>query len=332
MKTKHAKSPCCSAQVHRFGHRRRQCSACKKTWSIRKKKRGRPNVRFIPNVLKQVFLEKYTLLQLLKRRPGMRLLNFRHQFRQTLRQFVARPYVPQIPSGKLILLADGLWFTFQNKHWVLYLTALKSQSDKKAVFLDPILLSGPEGAMRWRKVFAAIPAEPRSRIHALVADNLQGMKLIVKQENWILQLCHFHLLLKLQGSRKPIRHSLKGGSIREEIYQLIRQAIETQDESHLNTLLARLIQISKSSCGTQRIQAMVREFIQSVKYYRAYQTYPDLNLPSTTNTVESMCCILRDLFRRNRCASSPKALLQWATTLIRLRKELICNGKHYQQN
>ena len=76
-----------------------------------------------------------------------------------------------------------------------------------------------------------------------------------------------------------------------------------------------------------RIQAMVREFIQSIKYYRAYQIHSKLNLPTTTNTVEAMCCIVRDLLRRNRCASSPKSLLQWTTALIRLRKELKCNGK-----
>ena len=194
------------------------------------------------------------------------------------------------------------------------------------------LLPGKEGAYKWKHVFAAIPPEPRARIQALVVDNLNGMKLIAKKERWILQLCHFHLILKLQIQRGRERRVLKGGNVREEIYHIIRQALETQDESCLNSLLERLIYLSQTFCGTQRIQAMVREFIQSIKYYRAYRTHPEFNLPSTTNTVESMCCIIRDLLRRNRCASSPKSLLQWTTALIRLRKELMCNGKHHQQN
>ena len=332
MKTKHAKSPCCQSPIYRFGQRRRQCSSCKKTWSIRIKKRGRPIACIPSNVLNQIFLEKYTLGHLIQRRSRLKLSAFRHRFRQALRRFVAGPSHQKIPSGPLILLADGLWFHFHKKPWILYLVALKSCSGKTAVFLDPILLPDKEGAFKWKHVFAAIPTEPRARIQALVVDNLNGMKLIAKQEGWILQLCHFHLILKLQIQRGRERRVLKGGNVREEIYHIIRQALETQDESCLNSLLERLIYLSQTFCGTQRIQAMVREFIQSIKYYRAYRTHPELNLPNTTNTVESMCGIIRDLLRRNRCASSPKSLLQWTTALIRLRKELTCNGKHHQQN
>lgn len=332
MKTKHAKSPCCHVKVYRFGHRRRQCSSCKRTWSIRPKKRGRPSIRIPANVLKQIFLEKYTLIHLVQRRPRIQLLAFRYRFRQLLHRFITQPTPQKLPSGPLILLADGLWFHFQNKPWILYLTALKSCFGKTAVFLDPILLPGKEGAHKWKQVFAAIPSEPRSRIRALVVDNLQGMKLIAKKEGWILQLCHFHLILKLQIQRGRERRMLRGGSVREKIYSLIRQALEAPDDPHLNTLLTRLVHLAQTFCGTQRIQAMVREFLQSIRYYRAYRAHPDLNLPTTTNSVEAMCCIIRDLLRRNRCASNPKSLLLWTTALIRMRKELTCNGKHYQQN
>jgi hypothetical protein len=249
-----------------------------------------------------------------------------------LRRFAERPSPQKLPSGPLILLADGLWFNFHNKPWVLYLTALRSCSDTTAIFLDPVLLSGKEGAERWRQVFATIPAEPRSRIRALVVDNLQGMKLIAQQERWILQLCHFHLILKLQIQRGRERRALKGGNVREEIYQLIRQAIEISDEFQLSALLLRLTRLTQTFCGTQRIQAAVREFLHSIGYYRAYRAHPELNMPTTTNTVEAMCCILRDLLRRNRCASNPRSLLQWTTAQIRMRHKLVCNGKHYQRN
>lgn len=332
MKTKHAKSPCCQAKVYRFGKRRRQCSACKRTWSIRQKKRGRPNAYIPPNILNQIFLEKYTLSQLAQKRPDVKLVNFRHRFRQVLQRFVAKPSPQKFPAGPLILLADGLWFHFHNNPWILYLTALKSCSGKTAVFLDPILLPGKEGAFRWKQIFASIPAEPRARIRGMVVDNLNGMTTIAQQEGWVLQLCHFHLTLKLQIQRGRKKHALQGGRVREEIYQLILQALETKDETYLKNLLERLTHLSHFFCGTRRIQASVREFIQTIDYYRAYLTHPELNLPSTTNTVEAMCCIIRDLVRRNRCSASPKSLLLWTTALIRLRKELTCNGKHHQQN
>lgn len=331
MKTKHAKSPCCNVKIYKFGHRRRQCSACKRTWSIRKKKRGRPRIRIQSDVLKQVFLEKYTLNHLAKRRSAIGLANFRYRFRQTLERFVEYPSPQKLPSGPLVLLADGIWFRFRKRRWILHLMALKSCSDNTAVFLDPILRLGNEGKSGWEQVFSTIAPEPRGRIQALIVDNLNGMKKIAKHEGWVLQLCHFHLIQKFQIQYRRQRRKLKGGPVREEIYQLIRQVIETTQEPLLKASLERLTKLTQTSCGTRRIQAAVQDFLHSVSYYRSYLTQPQLNLPNTTNTVESMASIIRDLLRRNRCASSPKSLRQWTIAMIRLRKELNCNGKNHQQ-
>lgn len=333
MKTKHVKSPCCQSQIYRFGHRRRQCSTCKRTWSIRPMKRGRPRIRMQSDVLNQVFLEKYTLSHLAKRRSGVPLANFRYRFRQTLRRFIAHPNPRKLPSGPLILLADGLFFHFQRIPWVLYLTALRSCAGKRAVFLDPVLISRSESAVRWQQALeVAIPPKAKLRIRALVVDNLNGMKKIAKHRGWVLQLCHFHLIQKFQIQHRRQRRALKGGILREKIYQLIRQALEVPDGPLLHSSISQLTQLAQKPPITYRIQAMVREFLASIDYYRSYLMHPELNLPSTTNTVESMCCIVRDLLRRNHSASNPQALLQWATALIRLRKELNCNGKHHQQN
>jgi hypothetical protein len=277
-------------------------------------------------------LEKYTLGHLAKRRSGVGLVNFRYRFRQTLRRFVTRPSTQRLPSGLLVLLADGLFFYFQGKPWVLYLMALKPCAGKTATFLDPILLPARESSVRWIQVLQeAIPQKIRPRIRALVIDNLNGMKKLSKREGWVLQLCHFHLIQKFQVQHRRQRRVLRGGAMREEIYQLIRQALEAPSGPLLNNSIIRLTQLSKNSCITYRIQAMVREFLRSIDCYRAYRTHPELNLPSTTNTIESMNSIIRDLLRRNRSASSPRSLLRWATAMVRLRKKLVCNGKHHQQ-
>lgn len=144
MKTKHVKSPCCLALVHHFGHRRRQCSSCKRTWTIRPKKRGRHSIRVPSKLLGHVFLDGCTLRHLAQRRSRVALPAFRHRFRQTLRRFVARPCPRKIPSGPLILVADGLWFFFRDQPWILYLAALKPCSGETAIFLDPLLLPDNE--------------------------------------------------------------------------------------------------------------------------------------------------------------------------------------------
>ncbi|MDP2599445.1 MAG: hypothetical protein Q8P84_01760 [Deltaproteobacteria bacterium] len=196
--------------------------------------------------------------------------------------------------------------------------------------MDPILLPGREGALKWKQVFDAIPLEAQNRICALVADNLQGMKLLAKYHRWILQLCQFHLILKLQVHRvrSRQRRALKGGQSREKIYRLICQSLEVQEGPKLDALLCELTQLARLFCGTQRIQAVIRDFLISIKYYRAYALHPKLNLPTTTNTMESMGSVIRNLLHRNHCASTPKALIQWTTAFIRMRPEIICNGKN----
>lgn len=176
MQSKHAKSPCCAARVRRFGPRRRQCVQCHRTWTIRPKKRGRPRHRTPPAFLYRVFVKGCTLSQLFSNRTAVALPAYR--FRQALCRWVSRPNPQQIPHGALILLIDGLWFEFEGVPWVLYLVALKSCRGNQAIFLDPLLLPGREGASRWQQAVDTIPAHARKRIRAVVADNLPGIEKI----------------------------------------------------------------------------------------------------------------------------------------------------------
>jgi hypothetical protein len=114
----------------------------------------------------------------------------------------------------LVLLADGLWFQFEGRPWVLYLTALKPCHANYAVFLDPLLFPGTENASRWEQALAAIPQGAMRRIQGMVVDNLPGMRRLAQQHGWVLQLCHFHLLLKLHVHRRHRHYALRGGPVR----------------------------------------------------------------------------------------------------------------------
>jgi hypothetical protein len=48
----------------------------------------------------------------------------------------------------------------------------------------------------------------KRRTCALVVDNFNGMQAYARENNWLIQLCHFHLLAKLKVKR-DIKH-LKG--------------------------------------------------------------------------------------------------------------------------
>lgn len=326
MNSKHVKSPCCRAIIRRYGRRRRQCTKCKKTWSIRAKKRGRPRIRFVPNRLYKVFLQSFSLKQLYNGRVQVKLPACRRRFRQHLKEFLSTPHNPNIPEGYLILLADGIWFRFEGRPWVLYVAALKSCSGNRAIFLKPFLFPGKEGGSKWEKVFAAIPEDIRHRICALVVDNLNGMQMIARKNNWLLQLCHFHMLIKLKVCRKRIQRELKGGSIRLELFDLVSYALRARDPQKLNKALSRLEFVSKGDLATKRVRATIRDFLACLGYYRTYLDYPNLKLPITTNTMESMWAMLRSMLRHSRAGSSPKSLLMWAEALMRIKGSLACNG------
>jgi len=229
------------------------------------------------------------------------------------------------------LLLDGIRFQFKGRPWVLYQTALKSCRGKVAVFRDPELLEGVEGALKWERVIARIPPRLSARIRGVVVDNLRGMELLTDRHRWVLQLCQFHLILKLQVHPKWQRRALRGGQARHEIYRLVRQALSADDGRPLDLVLQQLSLLAQAPHVTRRIRATVREFIRCASYYRAYRVHPALGLPTTTNAVESMNSIIRDLLRRNRSASSVKALLLWATALIRHRPKIACNCVKSQQ-
>lgn len=154
MIARHAKSPCCSSQIRRFGKRRRQCAKCKKTWSIRPKKRGRPKRRTSRRVIERALLSRYTLRQLAEQRGMLSTPALLYRFRAALTKFLEQPPKPRMPDGPLVLLADGMRFKFAGKPWVLYLTAIKPCSGKTALFFDPMLIIGLEGAWRWERVFS----------------------------------------------------------------------------------------------------------------------------------------------------------------------------------
>jgi hypothetical protein len=278
-----------------------------------------------------VLVEGFSLGQLFSKRPGVALPAYRYRFRQALRRFVARPSPQKIPRGPLVLLADGLWFEFDGMPWVLYLTALKPCHGNCATFLDPLLFPGKEGASRWQQALAAIPPDATRRIQAMVVDNLPGMQRLAHQRKWVLQLCHFHLLLKLQAQRRSVRYVLRGGPVREEIHQLIRSALELPDGNRLSRALERLERLSHGDCGTLRIQTTVREFLKALHFYRSCLAHPRLGLPRTTNSVESMARLLRELFRSSRAGSNPASVLLWATALIRMRPRVTCNGHSFNR-
>mgnify|MGYP003576032800 FL=1 len=330
MNSLHAKSSCCRARTHRFGSRRRQCSHCKRTWSVRQKKRGRKRWRPSSRFLDAVLLEGKTLKRLAPR-TGLTPQALSHRFRRALRRVVSQNRALHVPAGPLVLLIDGLYFRFRRRPWVLYLMALKPCHRNYALFLDPLLLPGREDLDGWLKTIGTVPLRVQKRIAAVVSDQIRGITSLAAYKGWALQLCHFHLISQLQGNRGTRKRTLRDRTMRETCYQLTRQALELADGDELEWVLRRLKDLVRQPSGAVRTRRVVREFLRRTDQFRTYRKFPDLDLPTTTGTVEAMGRIVRDLMRQTRSIRTPQALHLWATALIRRRPKVMCNGKYFQQ-
>jgi hypothetical protein len=270
-------------------------------------------------------------LKSLTPRTGLTQQAMGHRWRQVIRRFVDRARVLRLPRGPLVLVLDGLYFRFRGKDWVLYMMAVKPCHQNRAVFLDPVLLPGRENMLGWSQAFTTIPPSIHRRIRASVSDEVSGIIRLGTSQGWIVQLCHFHLISRLQNCRGRRNRRLEDRPLREKLYQNVRQALELPDGPRLKTVLKKLSHLVRQATGLRVMRMIVREFLRRIHHFRAYRKYPNLELPTTTGSVEAMNRRVRDLMRQTRSVRSPHALQLWAIALIRMRPAITCNGKHFQQ-
>jgi hypothetical protein len=207
--------------------------------------------------------------------------------------------------------------------------AVKPCHQNRAIFLDPVLLPGRENMQGWSQAFTTIPTYIHRRIRASVSDEVSGIIKLGTSQGWIVQLCHFHLISRLQNVRGRRNRNLAGRALREKLYQLTRKALDLPDGAPLQTVLKKLNYLVGQAKALRVIRMIVREFLRRINHFRAYRKYPKLHLPTTTGSVEAMNRIVRDLMRQVRSIRSPQGLHLWATALIRTRPFVLCNGKHF---
>ncbi len=326
MHTLHEKSACCRAKVYKFGNKRRQCSGCKKTWTVWPKKRGAKPSRPRHNLLRKVLVEKQSLFSPKLNRIDLTEAARSFRLQRTMKQFLKNTASNHIPVGKLILLIDALWFRFKKERYAMYIRALRPIKGDRATFLDPVLLKGRENHEDWSSIADSIPVKIKNRTIALVSDGFRGSSRIAKSHKWVFQRCHFHLFSQLQVNRGQWK-KMPDSKLRERICKTMRKILATK--THLLKYLNKLIQLLNRQDCPRRLHAIGVELIRHHQEFRAYLNYPKLNLPNTTNSVESMNKIIRSSCRHLR---TPQSLILRSKCLIRLRKTIVCKSKIFQQN
>lgn len=328
MHTRHAKCPKCGAGGVHFGGRRRRCRNCRTTWSIRQQRRGRRPRRTTSDLPRRVLVAGRTA-RVLAADFGCSIAAANKRLRYSLEQLAQQPLAGGIPDGDLVLLADGLWFSFQCRPWVLYDMAVKPVTENIAYVLDPLILPGKETARCWGQAIATIPDDILERIRALISDGFRGSRAIAREYHWVQQRCHFHVLAQLYnrlGIRKP---RLPGQPIRLEIYAAVRTALGTASETELARATSSLRQLAGHTECPRRVAGIAREFLRDIALYRAYLRHPELQLPITVSTLESQHGRFRGAVT---CVNNPQAVLRRVRGFIRLHPTITCNPAIYQQN
>jgi hypothetical protein len=233
-----------------------------------------------------------------------------------------------MPAGPLVLLIDGVRCRFARQDWTLYLLAVKPLDEPRAYFLDPRLRPGSESGLAWQQIVHDLGPEILERVVALVSDGFRGSHTLARQHQWVHQRCLFHLFAQLHERRgRHLRLSTTGTA--PTIEQAIREAVVTDSPQVLRRLQRQLrATVAQASCP-RRVRLIVHGILRHLDAFRTYRRYPQLDLPTTTNVVESMARRLRDRIRPLR---TPTALQRWAVAIIRLRPILKCNGQLYQPN
>jgi hypothetical protein len=321
----HAKSPCCHARVARFGKRRRQCTNCKHTWSIRKKKRGPKRIRTARALVARVLIEGYTLRQESKHFPCIKRSGIAKRFAQELQRVAVLPQ--SLPRGPQALIVDGVYFKFKRREWVLYLMALKPIRAHRMYFLDPVLIKGREKIETWHEVIETIPRETRNHIRGLVSDGLRGFQGLAAINGWVHQRCHFHLLSSLVRGKGKRRYLTHGSPIRDEVLRAVRVVLADEPNAMRGRARQRLVRYSTDPACPAYIRKHISEFLEREQDFRAYLTHPKLNLPTTTNAMESSGKLVRKAVRTARTSESLKLR---AVAFLRLKRTVQCNSSDTQ--
>lgn len=316
----HEKSPCCQGKIRRFGGRRRQCVVCSRTWRVWKKKRGAKTKRTANQLLIKYLDNRCCPL----RKPYLRA-----RTRKALEVFIQKEKWAEIPSGQLIAIADAMVQRINRRVFTVYFILLKDNLSNKAVIAPPVLLTGSEDSFGWMKAFSSLPGDSQSRIVSLVCDGRTALVYLAQKSGWLVQRCHFHLRARISNYSSSF-YLARHPEIGQKVNGLVTIVLTNKQQKEVDGALDKLgsYRISLFSVGLRKV---ISGFVKNYTDYRTYLNYPELNLPTTTNSVESLIGTVREVQHRARGFSSVTSLEKWIISVLKYRKYQTCNGK-YQPN
>ena len=324
MNISHAKSPCCRGGIRRYGSRRRQCCVCKRTWRIRKKKRGRKRLRGTSSLVMQYLRHEIPSLHA---RARVRLCAsdaLERRLHASRDFFLLHTPWPHIPAhGMLIALGDAMMREIKGEMHTAYFILVRPVDNNEAIIMEPYVRTGKETHEGWHEAFQRVPLPVRRRIVALVCDGHRGLISIAFRNHWFLQRCNFHIIASIQGRRSRFAAS-RHRPLGERLYRLTSQILTLKDQHAVSMLITEIESIGWETNSTQ-LRKIISGFVSHADQYRTYLSHPELHLPRTNNTCETLIGGFQGLTHRMRGYSSIRSLKQWLDAYLKNRKTVMCN-------
>lgn len=316
MKKTHANIICLHAHSVIHGIRRRRCTICGRTWTVRKKKRGRKQKRISKNILFRYLAGKFVRTQ-----P--------HVLRAIRDLFIRTTQWPDLTKFNCpcVLIVDALHIHTSTYTRIIHVLLLKPIREERAYILPFLAETKTEDKSSWQNAFEAfVPAFLHSRIKALVCDGKVGLPQLAHEYGWLVQRCQFHLIVRLQLKRSKYalsRHRKEG----IKLYELARTVCDTTSKKKLIVALGMLWRIAKYEKNIH-LKTIISGFVKHYHDYRTSLEHPEFHIPTTTNSVESLNSIIRSFLYRMRGCRTSHSVLLWIEALLKYRSYVHIQKPH----
>lgn len=230
---------------------------------------------------------------------------------------------PAIPDGPLLFIADAVVEHVEGAWRTVYLMLARPVEGNRATILAPSIQLGTETVAGWRHAVDTLPPGVIARIQAIVSDGHNGLVLEGRWRNWVIQRCHFHLVARIQSRRSRFRiarHIKEAKNIFKQVYLVLRSL----EEARVQESLVVLEEIGWTSTSPE-IRKTLSGFVRNYQDYRSYLRHPELHLPTTNNTAESLASTIADLKHRMRGFPTFQSFEQWVIARLKFKQTIACN-------
>ncbi|MDP4001007.1 MAG: transposase [bacterium] len=188
--------------------------------------------------------------------------------------------------------------------------------------MPPLLVPGGESAVGWLKALNSLKPNLSKRIKALICDGDPHLVHQARLKGWLIQRCHFHLLASIKNyvTAGPLSRNQTFGKL---VLRTVQKTISNLKTPDVNELWS-LVRLAKNP----KLRGRLRGLIKNLDDFRTYLRYPELNLPTTSNSAESLVQVVRDLQYRTKGFRTKKSFLRWLNAVCLNKKSMTCNGKN----